>query len=332
MRSIFSCWMKGVVFLFVFCVAFTMGLPALFAASAKYPEKPITFIVNFAAGGISDLIARVLARPMGEDLGQPVLVVNKVGAGGVIGFLEVEKAPPDGYMIGTLAISSILTQYTSPNPTNIYNTIPVSFVTSGPATLTVKGDAPWKNVAEFIAHAKTNPGKIRNANSGTGGSAHIFAAALDSVAGIKQIHVPFNGYAPAIAALAGGHVEATCSPVGDVQPLVKAGKLKILGVASEERHFLFPDISTFKEQGVAFAIGNLQGVVVPKGTPLEIVEVLDNSIKKALQRPEVKKAFEEIGYPVAYKNSKDFGELMKEQDPFLRELVEKLGLFVAPKK
>lgn len=318
----------------VLCFALLIPALSVFAgtALAKYPERPITFVVNFAAGGISDLIARVLAKPLGEDLGQPILVVNKVGAGGVIGFLEVEKAPPDGYTIGTLPISSILTQYTSPNPTNLQNVLAVSMVTSGPASLTVKGDAPWKNLPEFIAHVKANPGKVRNANSGTGGSAHIFAAGLDAVAGIKQTHVPFGGYAPAIAALAGGHVEATCSPVGDVQPMVKAGKLRILGVASEERYFLFPNVPTFKEQKVNFAIGNVQGVVVPKGTPGEIVEVLDRAMRKALQRAEVKKSFEDIGYPVLYKNSREFGELLKQQDLFLRDLVEKLGLRVHPKK
>lgn len=301
-------------------------------AFGKFPEKPITFIVNYPPGGISDLIARILAKPLGEDLGQPVLVINKAGAAGVIGFLDVEKGAPDGYLIGTLAISSILTQYTSPNPTNIYNTVPLSLITSGPATLTVKADAPWKNMAEFIAYAKNNPGKVRNGNSGTGGSAHIFSAAFDNAAEVKETHVPFSGYAPAIAALAGGHLEATCIPVGDVQPMVKAGKLKILGIASDERNALFPNVPTFKEQKVNLVIGNLQGAVVPKGTPQEIVDLLDNAIKKALQRPDVKKAFEDMAYPVMYKNSRDFGVFMKEQDVVLKDLVEKLGLRVPPVK
>lgn len=322
---------KWVIVSFILFISLALGAQMLYAQE-KYPKKPITFIVNYPPGGISDIIARVLAKPMSEDLGQPVVVVNKAGAAGVIGFLEVEKAPPDGYLIGTLPISSILTQYTSPNPTNIYNTIQVSLVTLGPATLTVKADAPWKNVNEFITHAKNNPGKIRNSNSGTGGSAHLFAVAFDSVAGIKQTHVPFEGYPPAVAAVAGGHIEATSIPVGDVQPLVKAGKLKILGIATEERHFLFPDVPTFKEQKIDYVIGNLQGVNVPKGTPQEIVNILDNSIKKALQRPEVRKGLEDIGYPIVYKNSKDCTEFVKQQDAILRDLVEKLGLRVTPKK
>lgn len=320
---------KGGLHLLLFCVCCALSVGV---ASAKYPEKPITILVSYPPGGITDILARVLAKPLTEDLNQPVLVVNKAGASGVIGFLEVEKGPPDGSLMGILAISAILTQYTSPNPTNIYNTVPLSLVTSGPATLTVKADAPWKNMAEFIDYARTNPSKIRNGNSGTGGSAHLFAAAFDAAARIKEIHVPFNGYTPAIAALAGGHVESTCIPVGDVQPMVKAGKLRMLGIASDERHFLFPDVPTFKEQKVDLVIGNLVGTVLPKGTPKEIVDILDNSIRKALQKPYVKKSFEDIAYPVIYKNSRDFGEFLMAQDVILKDLVEKLGLRVPATK
>ena len=125
-----------------------------------------------------------------------------------------------------------------------------------PGTLTVNAGAPWNSVAEFIRYAKAHPGKIRNSNSGTGASAHIIAEAFDRLTGIKQTHVPFNGFAPAVAAVAGGHVEATCIPVGDVHAMVKGGKLRLLAVAASERHFLYPNVPTMKELKIDLDMGN----------------------------------------------------------------------------
>lgn len=315
-----------VVFLFLFFVLI------IGRAEAGYPEKPITIIVPWAAGGISDIMSRTVAKPISEELKQPVIVINKAGAAGVTGTLEAERATPDGYTIASFSISQVLTQYTSPNPTSIANIVCISHTVTSPATITVNANAPWNTLKEFIEYAKANPGKIRSGNSGKGASAHIFGEAFDKAAGVKQTHVPFTGYAPAVTALAGGHIEATSIPVGDVFPMVKAGKLKILAVAADEKHYLLPNVPTMKELGVNVVIDNWQSLVAPKGTPVEIIEIIDKATEKALKRPDVIKVFNDIGYVVTYKNRKTYTEWLNAHDAYLRGLIDSLGLRVAPKK
>ena len=305
---------------------------AVGVVEAKYPEKPITLIVPWPPGGASDVTPRTLLKPMSEELKQPVIIVNRPGAAGVTGTLELEKATPDGYTIGTYSFSQFLTQYTSPNPTHLANVIPIAKVMYSPATLTINANLPWNSVEEFIRYAKANPGKIRNANSGKGASAHIFGEALDRIAGIKQTHVPFNGYAPAVAAVAGGHIEATCIPVGDVHAMVKGGKFKLLAVAAQERHFLYPNVPTMKELKLNLDTGNWVAFIAPKGVPEEIIGLLDRAIEKALKSPEVIKAWQEMGNVMSYQNHKTFAEWLKPHDVETRSLVDSLGLWVAPRK
>ena len=315
-------------------VAALFGMFAIPAGNveAGFPEKPITIIVPYPAGGVSDIQARAIAKPLSEELKQPVIVINKPGATGVIGTLELEKSPPDGYTIATYAISQLLTQYTSPNPTSMANVVPLSQAVTGPATVAVNANLPWRTLKEFIEHCMANPGKVRSANSGKGGSAHIFAEAFDKEAGIKEIHVPFAGFAPAVAAVAGGHIEATSIPVGDVVTMVKAGKLRILAVASESRHYLFPDVPTMREQNINLVIDAWQGFIAPKGTPAEIIQILDGTIERALKKPEVVKTFRDLGYDVAYRNHKAFLDWLKTHDSYVRGLVDSLGLRVTPAK
>jgi tripartite-type tricarboxylate transporter receptor subunit TctC len=277
-------------------------------------------------------MSRTLAKPMSEELKQPVVVINKPGAAGVTGTLELEKSAPDGYTIGPYSISQALTQYTSPNPTNMANIVPIAEVMTTYATLTVNAGQPWNTLAEFVAYAKANPGKIRNANSGKGASAHIFAEAFDKMAGIKEIHVPFGGYAPAVSAVAGGHIEATCIPVADVQAMAKAGKVRILAVASEERQQTIPAVPTMKELKINLVIDNWVGLVAPRGTPPEIVDILDRAIEKSLKRPEVAKTLQDIGYVLVYRNHTTFSEWLKTHDVYLRGLCDSLGLWIAPRK
>jgi tripartite-type tricarboxylate transporter receptor subunit TctC len=320
---------KWVVWLFVFVGLFTSSAGIV---EAGYPDKPITLIVPWPPGGASDVTPRTLSKPMSEELKQPVVIVNRPGAAAVIGTQEVERATPDGYTIGTYSFSQCLTQYTAPNPTNLANCVPIAKVMYSPGTLTVNANAPWKSVEEFIRYAKANPGKIRSSNSGKGASAHIIAEAFDRLTGIKQTHVPFNGFAPAVAAAAGGHVEATCIPVGDVHAMVKGGKLRLLAVAAKERHFLYPNVPTLIELKIDLDMGNWVGFIAPKGVPEEIVVILDRAIEKALKSPEVIKSWQEMGNVIAYMNHRAFVEFLKQQDASIRTLVDSLGLWVAPRK
>ena len=320
----------GVLSLF-FAGVFFLGLSAGPAAAA-YPEKPITIIVPWAPGGASDITPRTLTKPMSEDLKQPVLIVNKPGAAGVTGTLELEKSAPDGYTIGTYSFSQALTQYTSPNPTRLANVVVICKVMYSPGTITVTANFPAKTLKEFIDYAKANPGKIRSSNSGKGASAHIFGEAFDKLVGIKETHVPFAGYAPAVSAVAGGHIEATSIPVGDVYAMVKAGKMRVLAVMSEERHFLIPEVPTMKELGINLDMGNWVGFIAPKGVPPEIIDKLDRAIGKSLKNPEVIKSWREMGNVMAYQDHKTFTEWMKPHDAYIRNLVDGLGLYIAPRK
>lgn len=301
-------------------------------AEAAYPDKPITVIVPWPPGGASDVIPRTLAKPMSEFLKQPVVIVNKPGAAAVIGTQEIERSVPDGYTIGTFSFSQALTQYTTPNPPSLANLVPISKVMYSPGTLTVNAGKPWKTLQEFIQYAKANPGKVRNANSGTGASAHIIGEAFDRLTGIKEVHVPFNGFAPAVAAVAGGHVEATCIPVGDVNAMVKGGKLRLLAVAASERHFLYPNVPTMKELGIDLDMGNWVAFVGPKGMPEEMVATIDRAVAMALKTPEVIKAWQDMGNVMAYMDHKTFAVYLKQQDSMIRNLVDSLGLWVAPRK
>jgi tripartite-type tricarboxylate transporter receptor subunit TctC len=323
-------YQASIVCLFIFPAVFFALIAGV--ARAEYPDKPITLIVPWPPGGASDVTPRSLLKTMSEELKQPVVIVNRPGAAGVVGTLEMERAVPDGYTIGTYSYSQTLTNFTAPNPPSLANVVPVAKVMYSPATLTVNANFPAKNLAEFIQYAKANPGKVRSANSGKGASAHIFGEAFDKITGIKETHVPFNGYAPAITAVAGGHIEATCIPVGDVHAMVKAGKLRMLAVAMQERHYLYPNVPTMKELGVNLDTGNWVGFIAPKGVPEEIIAKLDRAIEKALKSPEVVSSWREMGNVTTYLNHQDFAKWLVPHVAETRALVESLGLLVAPKK
>jgi tripartite-type tricarboxylate transporter receptor subunit TctC len=300
-------------------------------ARAEYPDKPITLIVPWPPGGASDLTPRSLLKTMSDELKQPVVIVNRPGAAGVVGTQELERAVPDGYTIGTYSYTQTLTNFTAPNPPHLANIVPIAKVMYSPATLSVNAGFPANTLAEFVQYARANPRKVRNANSGKGASAHIFGEAFDQITGIKETHVPFNGYAPAITAVAGGHIEATCIPVGDVHAMTKAGKLKILAVAAQERHYLYPNVPTMKESKVNLDTGNWVGFVAPKGVPEEIIAKLDRAIEKALKSPEVITAWKEMGNVTAYMNYKDFSKWLGPHAAETRDLVDGLGLLAAPR-
>jgi tripartite-type tricarboxylate transporter receptor subunit TctC len=318
----------SIVCLFIFFVLF-FGVTAG-VARAEYPDKPITIIVPWAPGGASDITPRTLLKTMSDELKQPVVIINRPGASGVVGTLEMERATPDGYTIGTYSYSQTLTNFTTPNPPSLANVVPIAKVMYSPATLTVTANFPANSLAEFVQYAKANPGKVRCANSGKGTSAHIFGVAFERITGIKQTHVPFAGYAPAITAVVGGHIEATYIPVGDVHPMVKAGKLKMLAVAMQERHYLYPNVPTMKESGVNMDTGNWVGFVAPKGVPEEIIAKLDRAIEKALKSPEVVSSWREMGNVTMYLNYKDFAKWLGPHVAETRELVESMGLLIAP--
>ena len=282
-------------FLLGFLIA-TGSLAPSSASAQAYPERPITMIVPFPPGGVSDQTGRPVAAAMEKILKQPVVVQNRAGAGGAVGMAAAANSKPDGYTI-MVALSSISIipeadkLFGRQSAYQMKQFTPIALVTADPTVLVVPADSPWKTVKDFVEDAKKRPGEISFSSSGVYGTLHmameIFAAAAD----IKLKHVPFNGGGPALTALLGNHVQALASGPGPVIPQIQAGKLRALAGWGEKRLAALPDVPTFKELGykdVEFYIWS--GVFAPAETPAPAVQVLRDTMRKVVTDAEFKAA------------------------------------------
>lgn len=300
------------------------------AATAAYPDKPVTVIVPFPAGGRTDLTARVISQHLQKHVGQPVVVVNKPGAGGVLGAKEVAAAPLDGYTLGLFSTAVVTAQYTVSTPTNLGDYIPIAVVNIDPMALAVKYDAPWKTLVDLVAYGRKNPDKLR-VGMIPGASAQIFAGGFAKAASVKAVNVPFKGDADGVAALAGGHIEVHVAVPVSYKALADAKKVRILAVAGESRTALYNDIPTFREQGVDLVIGSFHVLFAPKGTAAEIQAKLADAVAKSMQEPELKKQMSSANLGVAYMNQADTRKFLAQQDELYRRLIDELGMRVAGK-
>lgn len=295
------------------------------SAAARYPTKPIEMTVLFAPGSSADLVARQLASGLEKILGQPVVVVNRTGAGGAVGYNYVKARPADGYSI-LWASNSISTAYYAGNMKLTYRDFdPVAQVSIETGTVAVAANAPWKTLPEFVRYAKQNPGKVRVGNSGIGSYTHLTAAALAKVAGIEVIHVPF-GQGLAVASLLGGKIEASVQLPAEIMSQYQAGQVRILAVTDSERDESLPDVPTAREQGVDLVMNLWRGVVVPSGTPKEAIQVLESAIQKVVASDEFKEAGKKLSFRPAFLNAHDFGQLIADDDTRIGQLMEDLGL------
>lgn len=294
--------------------------------AADYPAKPVELIVPMAAGGGTDLMSRALADTLKDHLPQPIGVVNKTGGGGSIGFAEMINARPDGYRIGmgTVELATL-----PPLGIASFKTTDLKYIAqlnNRPSAVTVRADAPWNNIKEFLEYAKENPEAIRIGNSGTGAIWHLAAALLEQKTGVKFSHIPYDGAAPAVTALLGGHIEAVTVSSAEVWTHLQNGTLKILAVMADERSKGFEDVPTFKENGVDIQISAWMGVVVPKKTPQAVIDILSAAIAKAVQEPSFVKVVKNLNMEVNYLDDKAFDAYASEQAVFFDTLVGDLGL------
>jgi tripartite-type tricarboxylate transporter receptor subunit TctC len=315
--------MGVLVVLLLFLSLFTSGTTA---EEKAYPERTVKIIIPWSAGGMTDVLTRPIAKWLEDYYGVPFVVENKPGGGGVVGSLLIEKSKNDGYVIGTTSMSTVSAQYVVPVAPDIHNVELISQVISIPATVTVNADSPWQTLEEYITYAKENPGKLKNSNSGIGASAHIYASVFEVKAGIELSHIPYPGYAEAVTALLGGHVDSTNIPLPDVAQHVEAGKLRMLAIASDERHPDYPDVPTLKELGIDTVLGNYSGFVAPKGTPKEFIDELDSAIGKCLEDPEIRTFLIEAGFQPVYNNAEDFAGVVQDAEEQLDYLVNELGV------
>jgi putative tricarboxylic transport membrane protein len=258
------------------------------SAQAKFPDRTITIVMPFGGGGNGDTMLRFLAESMKKTLGVPVVVVNRPGSGGAVGWKMLQATKPDGYTI-SYASTSLFVQTVRTNGTLSYeNFDPVVALNFTPYAISVNPSSPWHTLKEFVEYAKANPGKVRVGNSGAGAVWDACAQAFENVAGVKFTRVPFKGGAEAVAALMGGHIEATSVTINDVPQLVEAGSIRVLAIGADKRSSFFPNIPTAKEQGYNLSMGNWVGVIAPKGTPKADIKILADAFQKAIESPDWK--------------------------------------------
>jgi len=305
---------------------FATLMPANASAQEAFAAgKPIEMTVLFPAGTSADVTARVLADGMGRQLLTNVLVVNRPGAGGAIGYKYAAAQAADGYHM-VWNSNSISTAFHSGMMSIDYRAFdPVARVLVETPLLVVKADAPWKDLRDFVAYAKTNPAKVTVGNSGAGSHTHFSAVMLFKAAGVNVIDVPF-GAAQVVPSLLGNHVNSVMQLPGAMATHVKSGSLRVLAALSAKRDPAFPDVATASEQGVNVAADAWRGIAVPKGTPRPVIAKLEDAIRKTVASAEFIKASESLSVAPAFLAADDFGRLMAKEDAELAQIMQSLGL------
>ena len=291
------------------------ALTAQAHAQTPYPNKPITFIVPYAAGGGSDARSRQIAQRMSALLKQPIIVDNKAGAGGNIGTEFIAKAAPDGYTIGMgnfapLSVNKTLFGNLRYDPEK--DLMPIVLIEKGPLMLVTNPNSPYKNIKDVVAAAKANPGKLTFSSGGIGGSHHLSAELFKQSAGIDMIHVPYKSGSAGLTDLMAGTVDLMFDQMYSAMPSVKANKLKAIAITSKTRSPLFPDVPTFVEAGLPkVVVLNWQGLVAPKGTPKAIIDRLNAVANEALKDPQLRSLMLAQGNEIGGGTPAEFADLIK---------------------
>ncbi len=311
-----------------FLPALLLSLAAAIASAQSYPNRGLRIVVPFPPGGVTDLVGRALAARLSAEFGQAVVVENRPGASGVLGAELVARAAPDGYtlMIGnisTLAINAATFARLPYDP--LASFAPVSMLATQPLLIAVNPAVPANSLAELVALAKSRPGRL---NYGTAGSSIYLAVEQFSTrAGVKMNHVPYKGSAPAIADLIGGQIDVLFDPFSTLYPQARAGKARALAVTTERRSSVAPDVPTVAESGLAgFDVSSWQGLVVPAGTPKEIIDRLHVAVMKALASTELKQQFAAQGAEPAPSTPQRFEQYMREESARWRQVAREAGV------
>lgn len=280
----------------------------------KYPTKPIRLVVPFGPGGPTDIAARAVAQKLGEALGQPVVVDNRAGAGGSVGSGEVARAAADGYTLlygssSTLAVNPSLYAKLPYDPARAFT--PVALVARGPQVMIINAAVPATNLREFVDFAKRNPGSISYSSAGIGSVGHLASELVLDTLGIKAVHVPYRGGAPAIAAVASGETQFTVDAVGTTSSFIKSGRVRAIALLSEKRSPFAPEVPTVDESGFKPVAADFwSGIVVPAGTPPDIVRRLNAEISAILRMPDVAQQMRTLGAESPAISAADFARFV----------------------
>ena len=308
-----------------------IALLTLAAAGAAHAQdnKSMRLLVGFSAGGGTDQVARLFANALQEELKQTVIVENRTGANGVIAIQELIKSPPDGNTI-MITINSLVTNELMYKelPYTVKNDItPISLVSTVPFVLTANQNFPAKSVAELIAHAKANPGKVTYGSAGVGSPPHLFQELFDQMAGIQTTHVPYRGSGPAVADLLGGHIDLIWLTTLQAMPHLKEGRLHSFALSSRERSDAVPDIPTLDEEGVkGYAADMWWGFVGPSGMPEDTLRKLEQAFRNVVASREIQEKLAELGSVPQGTTSEEFSAILTEENSKWEPLIRSLGI------
>ena len=305
-----------------------LPLGAVAQGAADYPNKPIELIVPFGAGGGTDVLARVVAEAAKKHSSQPITVLNKPGATGGIGLSEVAAAKPDGYKIAMVTVEMAIIPHMGIakfSPENDFT--PLVRLNADPVVLTVSADSPWKTIEDLVDAAKKSKDPLKFGNAGTGGVSHLAAAALQQKIGTTFTHVPFQGNAPAVVSLLGGHIDAVNASPSEVFAFVQSGKLRALAVLADQRiGGALAQVPTMKERKIDLAMGTWRGLAAPKGVQADVLAKLNAIAIKTANEPAVKEAMDKqnLGYSVA--DGETFRKQIAADSALYKQLIDQMGL------
>lgn len=326
-------WSAGLIVIAVLSVAPCL-VPPLGAQTAPgaaqkspYPTKPVKLIVPLAAGSTVERAFRAMAESIKPFFPQPIAVVARPGGGGGIGIAEVVTARPDGYTIGgSFSAALTILPNMSDVPYKMHDYQMVINLISMPSVFAVRADAPWKTMTEVLAYAKANPGKIRVGTSGSGTGAHFAFEAIKDLARVDMTHVPYDGDPPSVAALLGGHQEASITVPGTAIAQIQAKKLRALATTGAVRSPVMPEVPTLKELGLDYVRVSVIGVIVPKGTPEHVGQTLHDAFKKSVETDSFKAFAREACVDIDYRGPDEARKRLEADHAYYGDLVKKLNL------
>ena len=297
------------------------------AQARDFPAKPIELVVPFQPGGGTDALARAFADAARKHISQTVLVVNKPGASGAIGWQEVINSRPDGYRLAVVTVELITLPPLGMAKFSYEDMAPIARLNADQAAITVRADAPWNTIEEFLAAARADGGKISVGNAGNGSIWHLAAAALEDKTQVKFNHTPFQGAGPAVLALMGGHIDAVAVSPAEVTTFVQAGKLKTLAVMADQRvKGLFEKVPTLKERNIDLVIGTWRGIAAPKNTPPEVIAYLKTASEKIANEPGFREVLDKQNLGFSYADDAAFKATMAKDAGYFKTLIQKLDI------
>lgn len=302
-------------------------LPAVAQTAPAYPQRPIELIVPFAAGGGTDVLARALAEAARKHLPQDLIVLNRAGASGAVGWSELANAKPDGYKLGIITVELTMIPHMGLTKISSDSVLPIARLNADPATIAVRADSPHRSIEELVAAARQEADGVRIGNAGPGSLGHLAAAALQDKVGVQFNHAPYRGANPAVLDLLGGHIEAVAVTPVEVATYVAAGKIRPLAIMADRRIGAgWENVPTLKERGIDLLIGGWRGLAAPRNTPDTVVQTLRKAMALTLKEPALRDTMAKQNMGEGYLDQPEFKTVIDRDNMVFKQLVNKLGI------